>query len=503
MNDKKIMVVGGGTAGWMVALIIAHALREHPVRVELVESPEVGIIGVGEGSTPALKSFFNVLNISEQEWMPACNATYKCGIRFIGWSTRPGFESYFHPFASGVDDITLPKFVRSLEARMRGADIYAHPDGFFLANYLAQRHRAPKPAYHFPFSSLYGYHFDAGLLGNFLRTKAVAMGIAHRQAHIADVRLNGAGDIAAVVTRDNELLAADFFVDCTGFRSLLLQQALGVKFISFADQLFNDAAVTLPSDIGEAIPSETLSTALSCGWAWKIPLTNRFGNGYVYSSSFCSADQAETELRKHLGLLDSDVSARHLAMKVGQVEHHWQRNCVAVGLAQGFIEPLEATALYLVQQTAIAFANYFAQGDGTNKFQAQFNQQISANFEGVRDYIVSHYKTSSRTDSEYWRANTADPKAVSGVLRQLYSAWFSGQPLDEVLKALHIDQYYPAPSWYCLLAGMGMWGKHAGAPRAGELESGNKLDDFFARCCINYPDHRQYLQRLAASVDRA
>jgi tryptophan 6-halogenase len=498
MNGKHILVAGGGTAGWMAALIIARTLREQGVKISLLESPEVGIIGVGEGSTPALKSFFDVLGISEREWMPACNATYKCGIRFDNWSTRPGFESYFHPFASWVDDITLPKFIRSVEARMRGADVYAHPDGFFLAKQLAHQCLAPKPAHHFPFESLYGYHFDAGLLGQFLRQKAIAMGIAHHHVHIEQVRQHDNGDIAAVVTREGEEFAADFFVDSTGFRSLLLQQTLGVKFNSFSDQLFNNAAVTLPTEIGAAIPTETVSTAFKHGWAWKIPLTNRFGNGYVYSSDFCSADDAETELRAHLGLLDANVQARHLTMKVGQVEQHWHRNCVAVGLAQGFIEPLEATALYLVQQTAIAFANYYAEGEGTNKFQEQFNRDIGANFCGVRDYIVTHYKTSSRTDTEYWRANTADPKAVSPTLRQLYQAWFSGQPLAQVLQQLHIDKYYPAPSWYCIMAGMGMWGKRAGLPQAGEKNRSGNLDDFFARCALNYPDHRTYLEGLRA-----
>ena len=201
----------------------------------------------------------------------------------------------------------------------------------------------------------YGYHFDAGLVGEFLRDKAVAKGVTHISARIGDVHLSPRGDIASLLTDGGDTIEGDFYVDCSGFRGTLIQKFLQVPFVSYEANLFNDSAVVLPTDQEEQIGSQTVSTALKYGWAWQIPLTHRIGNGYVYSSSFCSEDDAEKELREQLGLLDSDVEARHLKMKVGRVERHWDRNCLAVGLSQGFIEPLEATALNLVCNTVYDF----------------------------------------------------------------------------------------------------------------------------------------------------
>ena len=189
----------------------------------------------------------------------------------------------------------------------------------------------------------------------------------------------------------------------------------------------------MATPIGATIPSETVSTALKHGWAWKIPLTARLGNGYVYSSQSCSADQAETELRERLGLLDSDTPARHLKMRVGRVTKHWNKNCLAVGLSQGFIEPLEATALLFIQQTAAAFVDFLEQGDLSEAAQARFNTHVNEHFEGTRDYIVTHYKTNSRTDTDYWRANAAN-RNISEPLKQLLNLWMSGNGIAPAVR---------------------------------------------------------------------
>ena len=497
---KKIMIVGGGTAGWMSALIMARDWIAKGVQIELVESPDVGIIGVGEGSTPALKTFFDVLDIPEAEWMPECNATYKCGITFDKWSTRSGYESYFHPFSAALDRQTLPMFMHNAQARLRGADLYAHPDRFFIATRVARGCLAPVAPEHFPFEMAYGYHFDAVLLGQFLRKKAIARGVVHRVCHIAQVQQDDAGNIAALVTDSGEVCTADFFVDCSGFAALLLQNTLKTPFVSFSNNLLNDAAVAMPSDIGEKIPSETISTALKHGWSWRIPLTNRFGNGYVYSSAFCSADDAEYELRERLGLLDADIPVRHLKMKIGRAQAHWVKNCLAVGLAQGFIEPLEATALFFVQQTAAIFVELFNKGEFTDRYRNEFNQRINDHFDGIRDYIVTHYKTSSRTDTEYWRANTADQQDISPTMHELYAAWMAGKDLVAEVQRLKIAGYYAAPSWYCILTGMGIL-PNAQQVRKPTLEEARHdlaaLDNFLRRCALNFPDHRRYLEALA------
>ena len=495
---RKIVIVGGGSAGWMTAMIFAHALIKKGVEISVLESPTVGIIGVGEGSTPWLRGFFDGLGIEESEWMPACNATYKCGITFDGWSTKPGFESYFHPFASMLDNLTMTQFVHNAHARANGADVETHPNRFFIAAYLAERHMAPKPQRAFPFDVWYGYHFDAVLLGEYLHKKAVERGVRYRQCHVTGVQLNERGDIASVSIQDAEPVTADIFVDCTGFAGLLIQKALGTPYVSFAENLFNDAAVAMPTPVGDDIPSQTISTALKNGWRWKIPLTNRFGNGYVYSSAFCSADEAERELRESLGMLDSDTPARHLKMKIGRVTKHWNRNCLAVGLAQGFIEPLEATALLFIQRTATHFVELLEAGDFSESARERFNQRVNDHFEGTRDYIVTHYKTNTRRDTDYWRAN-AENTHLSDSLRRLYGLWMAGKSIAPDVGRQAIGKGYPVFSWYCIMSGMGIFPdrKDLRPPTAAENRySMDEIDNLLARSTQNFRPQREMLANI-------
>ena len=498
-NLRRIVIVGGGSAGWMTALTFARSLIDRGVEITVVESPAVGIIGVGEGSTPWLRGFFDSLGIEEAEWMPACHATYKCGITFAGWSTRPGFERYFHPFASMLDNLTMTQFVHNVEARVKGADVYAHPDRFFIAARLASGQRAPKAPESFPFDIWHGYHFDSMLLGQFLHRKALERGIRYKSCHVTHATLNAEGAIASVGTAEGETIEADVFVDCTGFAGLLIDKTLRTPFISFASNLFNDAAVAIASPLGESIPSETVSTALKHGWAWKIPLTSRYGNGYVYSTQFCAPDEAETELRRHLGLMESDVPARHLKMKLGRVTHHWNKNCLAVGLSQGFIEPLEATALLFIQQTAAVFVDFLEKGDSSEEAHDRFNRQVNDHFEGTRDYIVTHYKANTRRDTEYWRANAANVN-LSDDLKRLFSAWVNGKSIVAGVREQVIGKGYPVFSWYSIMAGMGVF------PDPQDLRSPTpqeacysmaKIDNLLDRSTVNYPHHRDALARIA------
>ncbi len=278
-------------------------------------TPDIGIIGVGEGSTPTLKRFFELIEV--EEWMPHWNATYKVGIRSAGRSPESGIEDYGHPFFSQVDTFTQRPFVVNCQTRRLGLDVNTRPDDFFLNGLLARQGKGPRAPEHFPFVVDHGYHFDAGLLGKYLAELAVSHGVTHIQVRIVDVEQRPDGDIAALLSDREERIEADFFVDCTDFASVLMQGTLGVKFDNFKSNLFNDSAVVMPTPIGDSFPAETVSFAMSNGWCWKIPLTNRFGNGYVYSSDFISADDAETGLRTALGTLDGHGPTRHLKMRVG------------------------------------------------------------------------------------------------------------------------------------------------------------------------------------------
>ena len=497
---KNIVILGGGTAGWMTANLLQKKWRQRGIQISVVESPDIGIIGVGEGSTPLLKEFFDSLEISESEWMPQCNATYKNGISFNDWSTVPGYESYFHPFPCSLDFATFGFLYKYTELRRKGADVLAHPNRFSLMAGLTERKLAPLPAENFPFHFQYGYHFDSVLIGKFLREKAKESGVSHIEATVEKVEQESDGSIKSLLLNTGQILSGDFFVDCSGFASILLQKTLKVPFVSFAENLFNDSAVAIPTDIETEIPAETLSTALSNGWAWKIPLTNRFGNGYVFSSKYCSPDEAETELRSHLNILESDVEARHLKMKVGRVQETWAKNCVAVGLSQGFIEPLEATALQFVYSTIEQFSQALEEGNFSGKNRDEFNARMNANFEGVRDYIVLHYKTNSRSDSQYWKDNRENQK-ISDNLRAMIECWYAIEDTQEALTRLNIGSYYSQRSWTCLLAGVGVFPKEENLVIPDKEKAGMAMkdlkyvDDFTKGCSMNFESHGKLLSR--------
>ena len=499
-EHHQFVVLGGGTAGWMAACLIAKHWPQHKVTV--IESPDIGIIGVGEGSTPQLKAFFDTLGITEQEWMPKCNATYKAGISFHGWSDRPGFESYFHPFHTELDGFTEHQFAYRTRARRTGRDVWAHPDRFFLPARLASESRAPIAPANFPFEIGYGYHFDAVLVGKTLREHAVGtLGVVHLERTVSDVLLDEKGAVSALRVHEDELISGDFFIDSSGFRGAIIQKALAEPFRPYAENLFNDRAVAMPTpnDDGD-IRSETRATALSAGWAWKIPLTNRAGNGYVYSSRYLGADAAETELRSHLGLLDADVEARHLQMNVGRVERSWVKNCLAVGLSQGFIEPLEATALHIVQATVEGFIGAYEQGGMSGLNAGEFNQKIARRYDGIRDYIVAHYRMNQRSDSAYWRDNSAND-VLSDDLKAIMTTWFTGADLAEDIARLDIGKYYSSLSWHCLLAGYGTFPlehKLTVSTDGLALVDMAKIDSFIDGCAMNFSSHKAALANLSS-----
>ncbi len=453
-TPPRVVVLGGGSAGWITACLVHREWAAKGGTVTVIESPEIGIIGVGEGSTPQLKAFFEHIGVDEAEWMPACDATYKLGIRFTGWSERTGFGSYFHPFPGPVDLHTEPAFIHNCTLARRGFDVFAHPDGFFLAAILAQDGKGPHPGSGFPFAPSYGYHFDAHKLGAFLRGHAVAKGVEHRQAKVEQVQRHENGEVSALVCEDGTRVEGDFFIDCSGFRSVIAQQALGERFIGFGDNLFNDRAVVMPTGHVAPYRPQTDAVAMKAGWRWSIPLTSRIGNGYVYSSAHTSDEDAEAELRQALGIQNENTTARIIPMKVGRVENSWTHNCLAAGLAQGFIEPLEATALHIVIATALEFLQAFEDGEFSALHRDAFNARAAVRYEGIRDYIVAHYRLNQRSDTEYWQANASNQHLSSG-LKAMITAWFTQNDLRVANQSTYNEPHYSSASWHCLFAGYG------------------------------------------------
>lgn len=454
-QPRSILIVGGGTAGWMTANSLLHAWPD--CQITLIESADIGIIGVGEGATPYLKHYFKQLNIRESEWMPECDATYKVGINFEGWSGVDGYESYFHPFFSVLDKPVADMFFHNCGLRRRGFEAHVQPDDFFVAKTLADRSLSPVSDDGAAPDIDYAYHFDSVKLGRFLSKKAQQKGLRHIVDNVDHVAIGGDGAISHVVASQSGNLTADLFVDCTGFSGRLIHQGLKQQYVSYSKQLFNDAAVAIQTPIDQQkILPQTRSVAMQAGWMWHIPLTSRIGNGYVYSGSYLSEDQAEIEIRNKLGLLDNeDVQVRHLKMRVGRLEQHWHENCLAVGLSQGFIEPLEATALMLTQLTVERFISSFeTRNTDISGARDHFNHSLNMVFDGIKDYIVAHYQLTRREDTPYWQDNknsTNIPHTLSAIL----SAWEAGSDVEKVLHENKQSLVYLRPSWYCILAGMG------------------------------------------------
>lgn len=497
----SVLIVGGGTAGWMCASLLQQAWGPQGTRVTLVESDAIGIIGVGEGSTPKMRRFFARLGIADHEWMPACNGTYKCGIRFPNWSTRPGYESYYHPFFTASDDGFIRSFYQNLVLRQHNIDTQANPDHYFLSNWVAKKRRAPLPAAKLGYQSDYAYHFDARLIGEFLRNWSTARGVAHLVDTVTAVTRDDGGNIGSVTTEKHGELRADLYIDCTGFASVLICKTLGVPFISYKDYLFNDRAVAMPTPLEDpaSLPSETVSGAMKCGWAWKIPLTNRYGNGYVYSSDYLDEAGAEQELRTHLKLFDDKVEARHLKMRVGRLERTWERNCVAIGLAQGFIEPLEATALMIVQDTIENLISSLQGGDPERQ-RRDFNQKINRIYDSIRDYIYMHYKLNTRTDTAYWAA-ARDNATMSESVASILDVWDNGGDLLAEIKRQSAQMAYSLTSWFCILGGMGRFPRK---PRRATHKHQAVDHEASRKACLelvkHFPDHRRVIDDMRREV---
>lgn len=453
MIPNQIVILGGGTAGWMCATLMANRWNKRGVNITLVESSKIGTIGVGEGSTPFLRQFFSTLGISEKDWMPECDATYKCGIAFPNWTGKNTPQSYFHPFYSEVDSPIVNDFFASCQQRRQGFDSPCLPDDYFVTAYLAATNKSPYTASNQTLGVDYGYHFDAEKLGQFLAKHAKKLGVKHIQDQVCTIQQCEAG-IESLQTEKHGILHADLFVDCSGLKGVLIQQTLGEELLDYQNYLPNNRAVAIATNHNPNTQtgSYTLSKALENGWVWAIPLQSRIGNGYVYSSHYLSEQQAEQRLREELD--EQQAAALHLRWTPGRINQHWKGNCLAIGLSQGFLEPLEAPMLNQTQQSCEAFIEYCEKDGDMQQKQAQFNQTINRLIDGTRDYLQAHYALNSRSDSQYWLDNRNNDHR-SEALNTILNGWINTGSFESAL-AQHSDQLvYAKTSWYCILAGMG------------------------------------------------
>lgn len=489
---ENIVIVGGGSAGWMAASVLLQSLGRQGCRITLIESSRIATIGVGEGTIPLFRRFLHYLQIPEPVFMSACQATYKHGINFPGWTSNEEFSSYFHPF--NTPDFTRhdERFFHNCNLRRNGQAVNTVPEDFFFNAEMAKQRKSPAgPPPCDPNRVGYAYHFDAGLLADFLKQRALDRGIVHLVDDVTDVIRNGNGDISHLVTAGNGEIHADFFIDCTGFARKLIGETLGTEIISYKPRLFNDSAVVMRTALAvdAEVPPFTESRALKYGWAWRIPLVSRIGWGYVYSSDYTTREDAERELRNLIGAEANELPARHLKMQVGRITEHWKNNCVAIGLSQGFIEPLEATALGLTQFSINRFiANYIEGGFQSDRSDI-YNRTINDAFDSTLDYIQMHYVLNTRDDTRYWRDCRANDN-ISDTMRRVIEGWDrSDIDFSTVLNETVSGSYSPY-SWYCILSGMGRYSE-ATLGKTIKRQS-NPYQDIVTR----YYGHRQYLNSI-------
>lgn len=461
---RHVVVVGGGSAGWLTAALLAadhRAAEPDGLRVTLIESPDTPPIGVGEGTWPTMRDTLRRIGVTETGLVRECDASFKQGSRFDGWVDGAAGDTYHHPFVlpQGYGDADL---VGAWLQRHRGVPF---ADLVCCQPHLCAQGRAPKQAATPEFAAVanYAYHFDAGKFGGFLRRHAVArLGVRHVQDEVLSVSTHDNGDMAALQTRAHGALAGDLFVDCTGLTARLIGQHCGVPLMSQRNVLFNDAALALQVPYAAAdtpIASQTLATAQPCGWIWDIGLPTRRGVGHVYSSAHTSADEVEARLRAYIAATGGPTdlpSARRLRFEPGYRERFWQGNCVAIGLSSGFIEPLEASALALVELSATMLSDELPATRSTMDIVARrFNDSFAYRWSRVIDFLKLHYVLSRRADtgtSTYW-ADHRRPETVPERLRELLRLWRHRAPYRHDL--YRIEEVFPSASYQYVLYGMG------------------------------------------------
>jgi tryptophan 6-halogenase len=463
---KSVLIAGGGTAGWMTATYLQATFGDR-VSVTLVESAAIATIGVGEATFSTIRHFFNHIGLDERDWMPACNATYKLGIRFTDWR-GPGHD-FYHPFErpTVVNGYPLTdwwlrcrpteRFDRDCYVIANMCDAMRAP--FSLAGRLfenggstlgeGQRTTLADEDTQYP----YAYHFDAALLAEYLMHLATGRGVRRVVDSVVDVRRSERG-VEGLVTQEHGTLDADLYIDCTGFRGLIMNKALEEPFISFQHLLPNDRAVALrvPVDIEQdGIRPYTTATAQDAGWMWTIPLYGRNGMGYVYASDYCSPEEAERVLRAAAGPAAAELDVNHIRMRIGRSTRSWVRNCVAIGLSSGFVEPLESTGIFFIQYGIEQLVQHFPAGEQDQRLVDHYNELVGRCIDGIAEFLAFHYRGAGRADTAYWRA--AKDRELPGDLAERITVWRSELPdTGSVYPYYHGFEPY---SWVALLMGLG------------------------------------------------
>lgn len=444
----KIAIVGGGSSGWIAAAMLAYHLKREICQIELVESDDLGTIGIGESTIPPFVGLIQSVGIDEQDFIKKTGASFKLGIKFADWQQK--HTGYFHPFGVIGKRIGSHDFYQCwLKASMAGNP--GPLQDFSPSTVMAEHGRfyLPSKAQNTPIGGAnYALHVDAKAVARYFRAYAEARGVVRSEGMVARGVRRENGHIDKLVLHDGREICADFFIDCTGFHSLLLGQVLDVGFDDWSQYLPCDRAIAVKTTQEGVTTPYTQVTAREAGWTWRIPLQERTGHGYVYASQFCSDDKAKRTLLKYIdGKLVNDT--RIIPFVTGRRRELWKHNCLALGLAAGFVEPLESTAIHLIARGMDFFLRFFPDQDCDSTLIREYNRRMAADYEEVRDFIVLHYCTTRRDDTPFWRwCQTMD---IPDSLRERIELFKGHGLLRE-----GVDELFRNSSWQSVFEGMGI-----------------------------------------------
>ena len=517
---KSIVVVGGGTAGWLTAAYLNRALGTQ-VKITVVESKAIGRIGVGEATVSSWRITMKWLGFEDEDWMHRCNGSYKTAIKFSNWNhaPRPGErdEYFYHPFFDWSENLSKPfaaPYFRGrgegvsithywMKAQLEGRNKEHFARAAFPTPTLCDLQRSPRQVGNSTYEYNTAYHLDAFLVGDFLRDVVMKRGgVEVIYEDVEAATQDERGFIRSVKTKQGSEVFGDLFVDCTGFRGLLINGVLKSKFHSHNDYLLCDSAVAMPAKTDpekDGINPYTLARTQTAGWLWRIPLMHRDGCGYVYSSKFQNKTDAEQEIRGYLGDRCKDSPSNHIKMRVGCNERIWDKNCVAVGLSGCFVEPLESTTIFLIEYALANLLTLFPDKDCDQALSNRFNTTMQSMYTEIRDFIVMHYAIAKRNDTDFWKA-VKNEAIIPDTLKPKLDFFKESLPiLDEFT-----NQVFRERSYTCLLSGMNHLPKKSYPllDFIGTKEGDQKLEEIrrnTARLVELLPSHYEYLKWLYAN----
>lgn len=445
---NKVVIVGGGTAGWVAAAALSNKFNRDVCSIELIESDEIGTIGVGESTIPPFVSMLRILGIDEQDFISKTQGSFKLGIHFANWKTKDHY--YFHPFGRAGADIGHYDFFQLwLKTKLQGGP-YELLD-FSPCNIMVKHGRffLPQKAPKTPLSTAsYALHMDAKLVAAYLRNYAEERGVVRTVGTVVEVKQKDNGFIDSVVLKDGREISGQLFIDCSGFRALMIEKTLNVGYHDWSPYLPCNRAIAVQTENVGPTPSFTRATAQDAGWIWRIPLQYRSGNGYVYASQYCSDDEARATLLKNL---QGDMIQEPFVIpfRTGVREEPWKYNCVSVGLSSGFIEPLESTAIHLIVRAMNFLLCYFPDQECEPALINEFNRRMIADYEEIRDFVVMHYCTTERDDTPFWQycKNMEIPQSLKERLELFKSHGALRDGTEELFRS---------ESWQAVLEGMGV-----------------------------------------------